>query len=200
MKKGKFIVIDGCDGAGKSSLVKYLSTQFPGSLTTFEPGATPFGKRVRELVLDPDFNLSPLTQALLINADRVEHLSDVILPALDEGRHVFCDRFIDSTYAYQSYGNTSYSDLYNLHKITVPSPLQPDLYLILDVTYEVANKRLRDRGNDMNKFDNASIEEHKRRRKMFLKLALESFTSHRLIDGTLPQEQVFAKALEYINE
>ena len=103
-----FITVEGIEGCGKSTLVAGLSTRLRGTSTeiivTREPGGTPTGDAIRKVFLQPGLAVTPLTEALLINASRAQHMVELIEPALRRGATVLCDRFIDSTLAYQGFG------------------------------------------------------------------------------------------------
>ena len=103
-----FVVLEGVEGSGKSTLLSALAERLNSdarnALVTREPGGTPLGDAVRAVFLDRAISITPLTEALLMNAARAQHVSDAIRPALEAGRPVLCDRFVDSTLAYQGYG------------------------------------------------------------------------------------------------
>ena len=153
--RGRFITVEGIDGAGKSSqiahIVELLRSRGLEVVSTREPGGTRLGERLRELLLHEPMNLE--TEALLMFAARLEHVARVIEPALARGAWVVCDRFSDATFAYQGGGRGL-----DLHKIAqledwVHGKLQPDLTLVFDLEPEVAAGRLARAGNAPDKFE-----------------------------------------------
>ena len=145
MTRGKFITLEGIDGAGKSShlawIPGFLQARGVAVTLTREPGGTPLGEKLRALMLDKNQQLHPDTEALLMFAARREHLDKVILPALDAGTWVVCDRFTDATYAYQSGGSGLQWDRISALEAWVQGELQPDLTLYFDVPAEVGKAR-----------------------------------------------------------
>jgi len=143
---GKFITVEGQDGAGKSTNISvvqdYLSQQGISFVTTREPGGTRFGEQVRELLLNSaDDHLGDKAELLLVFAARAQHIKEVILPALQQGEWVLCDRFTDATYAYQGAGRgLNTADIATLEQ-TVQGDLRPDLTLLLDVPVEIGVSR-----------------------------------------------------------
>jgi dTMP kinase len=150
--RGKFITFEGLDGSGKSTQVEKLARSLRArglSVTvTREPGGTPTGERIREVLLhSATSGLSPLTEMALMFASRAQHIHEVILPALAEGRIVLCDRFTDSTEAYQGGGRKlGTKPVLELHRVLCGN-LQPDLTVLLDneVAFSVERARRRNR-------------------------------------------------------
>lgn len=145
MTRGKFITLEGLDGAGKSTHLEWLRVFLEGRGTsvcvTREPGGTPLGETLRMLLLDRAQRLHPETEALLMFAARREHLDKVILPALEAGLWVVCDRFTDASYAYQSGGSgVDWRKIATLEAWVHPD-LQPDLTVYFDVDPEVGRGR-----------------------------------------------------------
>lgn len=145
MIRGKFITLEGMDGAGKSThlawIASFLEARGARVTLTREPGGTPVGERLRELVLEKNGQLHPETEALLMFAARREHLDKVILPTLSDGRWVVCDRFTDATFAYQSGGSGLPWARIEALESWVQGELQPDLTLYFDVPSEVGKAR-----------------------------------------------------------
>jgi dTMP kinase len=154
MMRGRFITLEGIDGAGKSShlrwVARYLRSRGIRVRVTREPGGTPAGERLRRLVLGSRHRLHAETETLLMFAARREHLAKVIAPALERGVWVVCDRFTDATYAYQSGGSgVAWAKIDALERWVHPG-LQPDLTILFDVSPAIgrrrtARKRRRDR-------------------------------------------------------
>ncbi|MBI2311357.1 MAG: dTMP kinase [Betaproteobacteria bacterium] len=146
MNKGKFITLEGIDGAGKSTHMGWLKSLLEGwgygVALTREPGGTPLGERLRDLLLHRDRRLNPETEALLMFAARREHLDKVIYPALDRGEWVICDRFTDASFAYQGGGSGVSIEKLRILERWVQQDFQPDLTFYIDVTVETARDRL----------------------------------------------------------
>jgi len=144
--RGRFITLEGIDGAGKSTHLSFiadlLTRRGVSVRVTREPGGTRLGEKLRELLLDPKQTVHPDTETLLLFAARQEHLHSVIRPALAAGQCVVCDRFTDATFAYQGWGRGI--DLTKLETLEswVQGQLQPDLTLYFDVPTEVARERI----------------------------------------------------------
>jgi dTMP kinase len=178
---GAFITFEGIDGCGKSthiaSLARYLSSLGVVHLTTFEPGGTSFGAQVRSLVLSQETaGMGAVAELMLYAADRAEHVRTVIGPALGEGRLVVCDRFTDSSVAFQGYGRgLDLSLIAELNRIATGG-LQPDLTILLDLDPVVAASRLESRiagtaeKRAADRFDREALDFHSRVRQGYLRL------------------------------
>ena len=133
---GKFITLEGIEGTGKSTqltkIANYLTSKEIESYTTQEPGGSQFGEKIRHWLLQPDYPISKTTELLLFYAARIEHIEQQIKPALQRGCWVICDRFIDSSYAYQGGGcNIPLQYIEQLNHMAVP--MMPDLTILLDM-------------------------------------------------------------------
>ena len=155
MSRGKFITLEGIDGAGKSTHLAWLADliQSRGEtvLTTREPGGTSLGERLRELLLHEP--MQPAAETLLMFAARAEHVATVIEPALAKGMWVISDRFTDASYAYQSGGRGVSWDKIAILENWVQGDLQPDLTLLFDVPVNLARQRLAQSGNPPDRFE-----------------------------------------------
>ncbi|MBV8387957.1 MAG: dTMP kinase [Acidimicrobiia bacterium] len=143
--RGRLIVFEGGEASGKSTQAARLAAQL-GAVLTREPGGTHTGKRIRELVLDPGAPaIAPATEALLMAADRAQHVAEVIEPALAAGTDVVTDRYVPSTLAYQGFGRGM--DIDGLRRLSkdFADAVEPDLVVLLDVPASVAAERLRGR-------------------------------------------------------
>jgi len=144
MSRGKFITLEGIDGAGKSThlgfLAEHLRALGKQVLTTREPGGTPLGEMLRDMVLSQSMHVE--TETLIMFASRREHIDKVILPALDKGFWVISDRFTDATYAYQGGGRGISTERLKTLEDWVQQGLQADLTLLFDVSTEVSQQRL----------------------------------------------------------
>jgi dTMP kinase len=184
--RGRFITFEGIDGAGKSTQLKWLAgfirDRGIGVRVTREPGGTPLGEEVRELVLARDHQLDPETETLLMFAARREHVERIVLPALTAGEWVLCDRFTDATYAYQSGGSgVTWEKIVRLEQ-WVHQELQPDLTLLLDVTPEVGRRRA-DEDRTADRFEREKQEYFLRVRDAYLRRARECPGRIRVIDA-----------------
>ncbi len=155
--RGKFITIEGLDGCGKSTQLERLAAVLRadglGVVVTREPGGTPTGEKIRGVLLDSrTANLSPWTELAMMFASRAQHIHEIILPALNAGKWVLCDRFTDSSEAYQGGGRKLGSDpVLQLHRILC-GDLQPDMTVLMvsDVAHSVARARKRNLARDPN--------------------------------------------------
>lgn len=146
MKRGKFITLEGVEGVGKSTNLRYLTDYLTkagvGFVVTREPGGTPLAEDIRELVLEPrSEHVTPLAELLLVFAARAQHLNAFIVPHLEQGTWVVSDRFTDATYAYQGYGRGIDVDAILALEALVQGDLQPDLTLYLDCPPEIGMAR-----------------------------------------------------------
>ena len=179
-KKPLFIVFEGVEGSGKSyqckKLLSNLKTKKISTILTREPGGTKSAELIRNLILKDYFNKSQkekfdkYTDTLLYLAARNEHVKSKILPALNKKKIVICDRFIDSTIAYQVYGKkVNYNFINDIHK-KILGNLKPDLIFVLKVSSKVSKKRLKKR-KKTNRYDNFSKSFYDKAQKAFIKLA-----------------------------
>ena len=205
--RGRFVTFEGIEGSGKSTQVARLAAWLADSapvvikcepVVTREPGGTPLGRRLREVLLAGDAG-QPLTEAMLMAADRAEHVASVILPALDEGRHVLCDRHADSTLAYQGGGSGVARDLLvTLNQVAVRG-LVPDLTLLFDLEPSVALARMRARtGGAADRFEAESLAFHERVRAAYLELAGAEPARFRVLDAARDPEAVHADARAHL--
>jgi len=190
--RGRFITLEGGEGAGKSTqarlLVAALQRAGIDALETREPGGSPGAEAIRKLLLtgDPE-TWDAQTEALLMVAARRDHLVQTIRPALAAGRWVVSDRYVDSTLAYQGYGRGLALDvLRELHSFIGEDLSHPDLTLILDLPVEIGLKRARDR----NRFEQMGPDFHRRLRDGFLAIAREAHDRCVVIDATGDIESV----------
>ena len=195
------ITFEGGEGAGKTTqivtLAGYLTERGVGCILTREPGGTDLGKRIRALVLSPDHSgMAPETELLLYMADRAEHLSTVIRPALADGKTVLCDRFFDATLVYQGTARgLSPEWIAQLHAL-VFAGLQPDLTLLLDLPAAVGLARARRqlekgvRSTQESRFEDETLAFHQRVREGYLALARQKPERFRVIDAAQAEGRV----------
>lgn len=171
--RGKFITLEGIDGAGKSThhgwLVEFLRQRGYRVVATREPGGTPLGEKLRDLLLHESMHLE--TEALLMFAARREHLDKVILPALERGDWVVSDRFTDASFAYQGGGRGLAREKLETLEHWVQGSLQPDLTLFFDAPIEVAQARLASSGNAPDRFEQEQMAFFERVRRAYLERA-----------------------------
>ncbi len=185
MTPGKFITFEGIDGAGKSTHVGSVAAQLRSSgktvVTTREPGGTPLGEKLRELLLQEPMHLE--TEALLMFASRREHIAQVIAPALARGEWVISDRFTDASFAYQGGGRKLSLEKLAVLEQWVHPDLQPDLTLLFDVPLEVARQRL-DAHRTLDKFEKEKQDFFAATRAAYLQRAAQFPARIRVIDST----------------
>ncbi len=144
MSRGKFITLEGIDGAGKSTHLSFIAEHLraldKAVLTTREPGGTPLGEMLRDMVLSQSMHVE--TETLIMFASRREHIDKVIVPALEKGIWVISDRFTDATFAYQGGGRGIANERLKLLEDWVQNGLQPDLTFLFDVSSELSHQRL----------------------------------------------------------
>lgn len=189
-----FITLEGIEGCGKSTLLAGLAERLHSegrdSLVTREPGGTPVGDAIRKIFLDPELLITPLTESLLINAARAQHVVDVIEPALRNGKIVLCDRFVDSTLAYQGYGRGIDLELLRAQCDAATGGLEPDLTIVIDIPVAISRERVAARQMRIDRMESEDDRFHERARDGFLTLARAN-PRYRVFDGTkLPVELV----------
>ena len=202
---GRFITLEGGEGAGKSTQVKLLAASFTAAgitaLTTREPGGSPGGEAIRGLVVSGATDKwLPETESLLFMAARFDHLATTIKPALARGEWVLCDRFYDSTYIYQGIAkNVGGAWLDQLYRMLFANTA-PDLTLLLDLPPSIGLKRADKRGNAAeSRFEQMDSEFHEHLRAGFLKLAKDNPARIHTIDATKDALAVHAAIVAAIN-
>ncbi len=185
MTAGKFITFEGIDGAGKSNHIAYVAQLLRAHgktvITTREPGGTPLGESLREILLHQKMHLE--TEALLMFASRREHIAEVIEPALSRGDWVISDRFTDATFAYQGGGRQLALEKLDTLEAWVHPHLQPDLTLLFDVPLAVAKARL-DAERVLDKFEQEKADFFAATRAEYLRRAKAHPARFHVIDST----------------
>ncbi len=194
--KGKFITLEGGEGAGKSSSLSTISqvlSEFDIEFeSTREPGGPDTAERIRSLLLDRDCALEPSAELLLMFAARAENVEKVIKPALAAGRWIVCDRFTDASYAYQAGGRgMDANELAFLEKMVHPN-LAPDLTILLDVPDDIGLQRATREG-EPDRFESEAREFHRRVREAYLRRAQEYPERFRVIDASQSLSEVQAQ-------
>jgi dTMP kinase len=194
VKRGKFITLEGGEGAGKSTQATWLSERLRGLghevVQTREPGGSPGAEALRELLVRGDAGRwSPVAEALLMYAARSDHLERVIRPALERGAWVVCDRFADSSRAYQGAGGGVPSDVIETIDLAVVGADQPDLTLIFDLPVDIGLDRARARGGD-DRFESKGRDFHERLRAGYLDIAARHPERCAVLDADATPQQV----------
>ena len=187
---GKFISIEGVEGAGKSTQVSfiqdYLTSLGKIVVVTREPGGTELSENIRNLLLEPSSNsMANDTELLLMFASRAEHVSQVINPALHRGDWVLCDRFLDATYAYQGGGRGIERQRIQQIADWTLRGLIPDLTLLFDLPVELGLERVLERKEDMDRFEQEKIDFFQKIRKSYLKSAKAEPNRIKILDASL---------------
>ncbi|MBI5409862.1 MAG: dTMP kinase [Nitrospirae bacterium] len=198
-----FISLEGIEGSGKSTQAKLLADYLHGRgqkvISTVEPGGTNIGLKIRELLLEPQNHMDPLTELLLYYASRAQHAREVIYPALLKNTLVITDRFSDSTAAYQGYARgVDTSIITALNDIVVPD-LKPFLTFLLDLDVEEGLRRNRHARKE-DRFELETIEFHNRVRKGFLQIASEEPERIKVVDAARSAEEVHGDIIKIIEE
>lgn len=192
--RGKFITLEGIEGAGKSSHLAFIQSflQRAGKTVvhTREPGGTALGEKIRELLLDyRNDAMASDTELLLMFAARAQHLAQVICPALARGDWVLCDRFTDATYAYQGGGRGIAHSRIAAMETWVQGELHPDLTFLLDVPEDIGLQRAGQRSTP-DRFERERAEFFKRVRAAYLDMAKTHSARYRVIDAAQPLDKV----------
>jgi len=198
-----FISFEGIEGSGKSTQTKRLAGYFRSKgqkvINTVEPGGTNIGQQIRELLLEPENHMEPLTELLLYYASRAQHVREVIYPAILDDTIVITDRFSDSTVAYQGYARgIDLKLLSRLNEIVNPD-LKPFLTFMLDLDVEEGLKRNR-KASKEDRFELETVEFHKRVRKGFLQIASEEPERIKVIDASRNPDEISEEIIKIIEE
>ena len=199
---GKFITLEGAEGAGKSSLMSAISEWLAAKglevLASREPGGTPVGEVLRDLLLDPKHPITPMTELALMFASRAQHIEEIIKPALAKGVWVICDRFTDSSYAYQGSGRGFNPESISAFEALTIDNYAPDLTLLLDIPVELGLQRAAQVG-EPDRFEREATEFFQRVRAGFLARA-ETEQRIKVIDARADKAAVERHALLLIEQ
>jgi len=188
--RGLFIVFEGGEGVGKSTNLQYVAAWLRqrgiSVLCTREPGGTPLAEEIRHVLVTPrDEKFDPLTELLLVFAARAQHLKTIILPALEDGCWVLCDRFTDATFAYQGYGRGISLDTISQLERLVQSDVRPDMVFLLDADSAVGLERARLRGG-LDRFEREDIEFYRAVRNGYLHRANAEAHRYVIVNAARP--------------
>jgi dTMP kinase len=191
---GRFITLEGSEGAGKSSNLAYIQARLERAgvdlVVTREPGGTPLGEEIRKLLLDHrNTDMLDDTELLLMFAARAQHLNELILPSLQQGKWVLCDRFTDASYAYQGGGRGIPTERIAVLEQWVQGELRPDLTLLLDIPVEQGLERAGARSAP-DRFEREQQAFFQRVRQAYLDRAQADARRYRIIDASRPLDQV----------
>ncbi|NKE07836.1 dTMP kinase [Mesobacillus selenatarsenatis] len=177
MKKGIFITIEGPDGSGKTTILQMLAENLVNEgyevVATREPGGIEIAEQIRKVILDPENTaMDPRTEALLYAAARRQHLAEKVKPALEEGKIVICDRFVDSSLAYQGYARgLGIDEVYSINEFAIEN-MMPAMTLYFDVAPEIGLERInKNKGREVNRLDLEKLEFHQKVREGYTILA-----------------------------
>lgn len=204
MNRGLFITFEGIDGCGKSTqfqmLKEYLETEGVDFIVVREPGGTVIGEKIREILLNKkNDSMRPLTELLLFEAARAQITEEVIRPALEKGTCVLCDRFFDSTYAYQGYARKLGAEKVLMLNDLATAGLEPDITFLIDIPVSVALERRGIRGEADDRMEALGTAFQEDVRKGYLEAA-EKFSRIKVIDGKDEPSVVFEKVKNYYEE
>lgn len=189
---GSFITLEGPEGAGKTTQLKPLSKQLDilgiPHIVTRDPGGTPLGRQIRRILLNPENPVNPMAELLLYQADRAQHVSEIILPALQEGQLVLCDRYTDSTMAYQGSGRgIDFKLIEELNQIATGG-LKPEMTILFDLESSEGLARLHPGGHD--RLEREALEFHLKVRDGYHQLVKKEPERWRVIDASKPMTTV----------
>ncbi len=203
-----FISFEGGEGSGKTTIIKQLKIDLEKQgfkvLQTREPGGSEIAEGIRQIILNiANVKMDPRTEALLYAASRRQHLVEVILPALQNGNIVLCDRFVDSSLAYQGYARgLGINQIYELNRFAIED-LLPGLTIYLDLDPEIGLRRIKDNNRACNRLDLESLEFHKKVREGYILIAKQYPTRIKVVNGSLSKEKLYEGVkkivLDYFN-
>lgn len=200
MSSGTFITFEGPDGAGKTTIIKLVAQELNNVLLTREPGGIDIAEQIRRVILDKgNTAMDSRTEALLYAAARRQHLIEKVKPALDKGRVVLCDRFVDSSLAYQGYARgLGMDEVFTINQFAIED-FMPELTIYFDIEPEVGLKRInKNKGREINRLDLEDLDFHKKVREGY-HLLMERFPQRIVrIDASGTVDEVFQKTIQLV--
>lgn len=200
--KGIFITLEGGDGAGKSTQIdnikKYFEAKGYSVLLSREPGGTQIGEMLRDIVLDrANSEMDDVTEMLVYAASRAQHVSELVIPALEEGKVVICDRYVDSSIAYQGYGRELGTDVKTVNDIATRG-LRPDITFWLDIDPELGKKRAGNEG-ELDRLESEKLDFHYRLREGYKAICEAEPDRVKRIDASESVEEMKQKIYEQLD-
>lgn len=201
--RGYFITFEGPDGAGKSTQIQllndYLKAEGWDTVLTREPGGTPIGEKIRSIILDVENReMNPIAEMLLYAAARAQHVSQLIKPALEKGKIVLCDRFVDSSIAYQGFGRELGVDMVEGVNHFALQGIVPDLTILFAIDPEKGLERGRTRHRGMDRLEKEQMDFHKKVYEGFISLSHKYPQRIRIIDANLEIEKIHESVISEI--
>jgi dTMP kinase len=204
LTQGLLITFEGGDGAGKSTLMKglyrLLEERGESVIQTRAPGGTQLGEKIRSLLLESKTPLSDRCELFLFLADRAEHMQEVIFPALSEGKIILCDRFNDSSIAYQGVARGLDADKVNALCLFATDGKIPDLTFYLDISPEVGIARTLHKTGEKDRIESESLSFHEKIRQAFLHIAKQDPKRVRVLDATQSPETLLEQVLKFLDD
>ncbi|MGE0978309.1 dTMP kinase [Bacillus thuringiensis] len=202
MSSGTFITFEGPDGSGKTTIINMVAKQLKNALLTREPGGIDISEQIRSVILAKENTImDPRTEALLYAASRSQHLIEKVKPALENGKVVLCDRFIDSSLAYQGYArDLGIDEVLKINQFAIEG-LMPELTIYFDIEPEVGIQRInKNKGREINRLDLEDLKFHQKVRDGY-HLLIERFPNRIVrIDASRTIEEVFQQTLQLVKK
>ena len=204
LNQGLLVTFEGGDGAGKSTLIeglyRLLEARGEDVLRTRAPGGTAVGEKIRSLLLQADKQLDDRCELFLFLADRAQHMQEIIFPALEAGKIVLCDRFHDSTIAYQGVARGLDADLVSSFCLFASQEKKPDLTFYLDISPRIGLERTLKKNGEKDRIESESIAFHEGIRCAFLTIAEKEPKRVRVLDATLSQEELLQQSIRQLDD
>ena len=204
LNQGLLVTFEGGDGAGKSTLMsglyRFLEERGENVIQTRAPGGTSVGEKIRDLLLHAEKPLSDRCELFLFLADRAQHVKEVIFPALELGKIVLCDRFHDSTIAYQGVARGLDEDFVRSLCLFASQEKQPDLTFYLDISPKIGLERTLKKSGEKDRIESESLSFHEEIRGAFLRIAEKEPERIRVLDATLSKEKLLQQAIDQLND
>ncbi|WP_045515594.1 dTMP kinase [Neobacillus niacini] len=200
MKSGFFITFEGPDGAGKTTIISMVAKELNEALLTREPGGIDIAEQIRRVILDKEnTSMDPRTEALLYAAARRQHLVEKVMPAIEDGKVVLCDRFVDSSLAYQGHARgLGIDEVFTINQFAIEQ-MMPDLTIYFDIEPELGLQRInKNKGREVNRLDLENLEFHHKVREGY-HLLMKRFPDRIVrIDASGEVNDVFSKTMEVL--